>query len=70
MNNKALADRVCLYEEGKLDEQETIKLFQELVDTGLAWKLQGQYGRVAQMLIEAELVTPLTSSRSLVNKTT
>ena len=44
------------FEEGMLEENEVIELFQHLVDTGLAWQLQGFYGRTAQALIEAGLI--------------
>jgi hypothetical protein len=43
--------QVIAYEQGRLDEDETIELFQTLIDNGMAWKLQGHYGRVATDLI-------------------
>ncbi len=53
-----IVDRIMAFEQGDLDEGETVALFQELVDTGLVWKLQGSYGRTAQTLINAGLVRP------------
>jgi len=50
-------DRIVDYEAGDLSEEEAIALFQELVDSGLAWSLQGSYGRTAKNLIEAGLIT-------------
>lgn len=44
------------WEEGRLNEADTINLFQRLVDTGLAWTLQGVYARAAQRMIDAGLV--------------
>ena len=52
-----LTSDIIAYESGELSEQEVIALFQDLVDSGLAWKLQGFYGRTAVDLIEAGLVT-------------
>lgn len=44
------------YEEGRLDHEETVELFQQLVDNGLIRVLQGHYGRIAHDLIEQGLV--------------
>ena len=33
-------------------EEEVLAAWQHLIDTGLAWKLQGWFGRTAQHLIE------------------
>lgn len=46
------------YEFGELNNDKIIELFQELVDSGLAWELQGSYGRTAARFIDAGLVLP------------
>tara|TARA_R110002126_G_scaffold12065_1_gene52839 strand:- start:888 stop:1061 length:174 start_codon:yes stop_codon:yes gene_type:complete len=53
---KELSERIVSYEKGDLDQQQTIQLFQELLNSGLVWKLQGHYGRLAYQLIEAGLI--------------
>ena len=44
--------RIIEFEEGTLEEDEVVELFQDLIDSGLAWQLQGFYGRTAASLIE------------------
>lgn len=53
-----ITDDIIAYEQGDLSEEDTLSLFQELVDTGMAWRLQGSYGRTAAALIWAGLVLP------------
>lgn len=44
------------YESGKLNEEETIILFQKLLDNGMVWQLQGHYGQTAQRMIAEGLI--------------
>jgi hypothetical protein len=53
-----MVDQIIRYESGEMSEEETVDFFQELIDTGLAWKLQGSYGRMAQALIAAGYCVP------------
>ena len=43
------------YESGNMSDEDTIVFMQKLIDTGMAWTLQGSYGRVAEALIRAGL---------------
>lgn len=53
-----IVEKIMAYEMGMMQsEEEVIDLFQELVDTGLAWSLQGSYGRTARDLIMMGYVT-------------
>ncbi len=47
-----LVDKLMAFEDGELSDNETIELFSELVKSGMAWQLQGFYGRFAKDLIE------------------
>ena len=38
------------------DEAQVLQAWQHLVDTGLAWQLQGRFGRIAIDLIEQGLI--------------
>jgi len=49
--------KLIAFEEGELDEEGVIELFQELVDNGMAWTLQGFYGRTAMALAEEGFIT-------------
>ena len=51
-----LTTRIIEFETGEATEEQVIELFQYLVDTGLAWSLQGSYGRTAQSLLEAGVI--------------
>ena len=39
------------------DEDQVLAAWQHLIDTGLAWRLQGSFGRMAAHLIEQGLCT-------------
>lgn len=52
-----LSGRLIDYENGELDDDDTVALFADLIRTGLAWRLQGHYGRQAAGLIKAGAVT-------------
>ena len=48
-----LLNKIIAYENGELDDLQTIELFQALINNGLAWTLQGCYGRMAAALIDS-----------------
>jgi hypothetical protein len=46
-----VTDYIMAYEEGSITDEHYIALFQYLLDSGLAWKLQGSYGRTTMDLL-------------------
>jgi hypothetical protein len=52
-------DKMIQWEEGTLPYDDYIALFQDLVNSGMAWKLQGMYGREATtLLFSGEISSP------------
>lgn len=51
-----LVSEIIEYESGDISEERFLALFQHLVDTGLAWTLQGHYGRTAAALLEGGFI--------------
>ncbi len=48
---------IMAFEGGEIEtEDELLEGFQHLVDSGLAWQLQGSYGRAAAAMIEAGMI--------------
>jgi hypothetical protein len=50
--------KIIDYECGELSDEETIAMFQEMIDDGSVWSLQGHYGRTAAALIDAGYCNP------------
>jgi hypothetical protein len=48
-------DAVMAIETEQLTEEEYVEYFQQLIDSGTVWGLQGSYGRTAMMLIDMGL---------------
>ena len=45
-------DKIMAFEQGEMSSDEVLAFFAELIKTGLAWKLQGMYGRLAKQMID------------------
>ena len=52
-----MLDKIIRYEQGDMNDIEMIEMYQELLNTGLIFKLQGHYGRTANNLLLAGLIT-------------
>lgn len=55
-----MIDKILKFEAGEMTEDQVVAFFQELVNTGMAWRMQGYYGRLARELINQGLVTAPT----------
>ena len=47
-----LTDMIMNFEERQSTVEEVLELFSVLIQTGMAWSLQGSYGRTARHLID------------------
>jgi hypothetical protein len=47
-----MLDQIIRYENGEMGTEEIVPFFQQLINNGMAWTLQGHYGRTAASLIE------------------
>lgn len=54
-------EELMAFENGEMDQDAAVNMFQRLINSGLAWQLQGYYGRTAQALIDAGLCEPTRS---------
>jgi hypothetical protein len=52
MTEREVSDALLRHENEELGREDTLRLFSYLIVSGMAWKLQGHYGRAARDLIE------------------
>ena len=57
MKTQDITSMIMAYERGELSNIKTLELFAKLIKTGMAWSLQGHYGRTAQSLIDNEYIS-------------
>ena len=57
LNGKQMINDIIAYESGEMQDEDIIDFFQRLIDSVMAWSLQGSYGRMAMRLVEDGLCT-------------
>jgi hypothetical protein len=57
--------QIMAYEQGDLDEDAVVELFQNLVNDGTIAHLQGSYQRAAQQMFEAGLIDIVPSTHQV-----
>lgn len=53
----SIVTKIMDYEDGQMTLEEVLELFSELIKSGMAWELQGHYGRTAMTLIKNGLIS-------------
>ena len=56
VNSKSYVNFIIAYESGEIGTQDTIDLFSYLIKNGMAWGLQGSYGRTASAFIDNRIL--------------
>ena len=56
VNDENRVDYIMEYESGDISDIDMLHLFANLIETGMAWSLQGHYGRNAQAFIEQDWI--------------
>lgn len=46
-------DDMMAFENGDMPQDQIVPFFQDMIDSGIVWQLQGSYGRMAARLIES-----------------
>ena len=50
-------DQIIAFETGEMSEDETLDFFQDMINAGTVWELQGFYQRTATRFIQQGLCT-------------
>ena len=58
--DKDMVSKIIQYEAGNMNEEETIEFFQELIDTGMAYTLQGVIIK-EEILVSGNVTTIVTT---------